>query len=127
VADVAQEKGKWGVTYDWYGSCKVERCLTAPYWVWGPIYAKITEETKAGTYKPGWDYFDAETGALGLKLWKVGDPRVSRNDPAVIQEVRDLLAQMLAGEFTRFRCVHRTHQLTARAMWFCPRSKPAAG
>ena len=23
VADVAQEKGKWGVTYDWYGSCKV--------------------------------------------------------------------------------------------------------
>ncbi len=24
VADVAQEKGKWGVTYDWYGSCKVD-------------------------------------------------------------------------------------------------------
>jgi len=22
VADVAMEKGKWGVTYDWYGSCK---------------------------------------------------------------------------------------------------------
>ncbi len=35
VADVAQEKGKWGVTYDWYGSCKVDACLTAPYWVWG--------------------------------------------------------------------------------------------
>ncbi len=28
VADVAQEKGKWGITYDWFGSCKVERCLT---------------------------------------------------------------------------------------------------
>ncbi len=24
VADVAQEKGKWGITYDWIGSCKVE-------------------------------------------------------------------------------------------------------
>jgi basic membrane protein A len=29
VADVAQEKGKWGITYDWYGSCKVDACLTA--------------------------------------------------------------------------------------------------
>ena len=52
VADVAQEKGKWGVTYDWYGSCKVDACLTAPYWVWGPIYADITEKVIAGTYDP---------------------------------------------------------------------------
>ena len=52
VADVAQEKGKWGMTYDWYGSCKVERCLTAPYWVWGPIYAGIAEKVIAGTYVP---------------------------------------------------------------------------
>ena len=43
VADVAQEKGKWGITYDWVGSCKVERCLTALYWNWGPIYAKIAQ------------------------------------------------------------------------------------
>ncbi len=105
VADVAQEKGKWGVTYDWYGSCKVDACLTAPYWVWGPIYARIAEETKAGTYVPGWDYFDAETGALGLYGFMEGEelqPGVADLDPAVIQEVRDILAQMLAGEFTRF-------------------------
>ena len=105
VADVAQEKGKWGVTYDWYGSCKVDACLTAPYWVWGPIYARIAEETKAGTYVPGWDYFDAETGALGLYGFMEGQelqPGVADLDPAVIQEVRDILAQMLAGEFTRF-------------------------
>jgi basic membrane protein A and related proteins len=105
VADVAQEKGKWGVTYDWYGSCKVDACLTAPYWVWGPIYARITEETKAGTYVPGWDYFDAETGALGLYGFMEGEelpPGVADLDPAVVQEVRDILDQMLAGEFTRF-------------------------
>jgi basic membrane protein A and related proteins len=105
VADVAQEKGKWGVTYDWYGSCKVDACLTAPYWVWGPIYARITEETKAGTYVPGWDYFDAETGALGLYGFMEGEelpPGVAELDPAVVQEVRDILDQMLAGEFTRF-------------------------
>jgi len=105
VADVAQEKGKWGVTYDWYGSCKVDACLTAPYWVWGPVYADITEQVVAGTYKPGWQYFDAETGALGLYGFMEGQemqPGVKDLDPAVIAEVQDILAKMLAGEFTRF-------------------------
>ena len=105
VADVAQEKGKWGVTYDWYGSCKVERCLTAPYWIWGPVYSDITERVIAKTYKPGWDYFDAETGALGLVGFMEGDtlpPGVAELAPEVVQEVRDIMAKMLAGEFTRF-------------------------
>ncbi len=53
AGDVAQEKGKWGVNYDWEGACKVERCLTAPYWNWGPIYAGIAEQTIAGTYVAG--------------------------------------------------------------------------
>ena len=105
VADVAQEKGKWGVTYDWYGSCKVDACLTAPYWVWGPIYSGITEKVIAGTYVPGYDYFDAETGALGLFGFMDGQelqPGVADLDPEVIAMVKDTLAQMLAGEFTRF-------------------------
>jgi len=105
VADVAQEKGKWGVTYDWYGSCKVERCLTAPYWVWGPEYVRITEGTIDGTYTPGWDYFDAETGALGLYGFMEGqEMTMGQKDlpPEVISEVQDTLAKMLAGEFTRF-------------------------
>jgi len=105
VADVAMEKGKWGVTYDWYGSCKVERCLTAPYWLWGTVYADITKRVIAGTYTPGWDYFDADTGALGLYGFMEGEklpPGVAELDPAVVQEVRDILAQMLAGTYTRF-------------------------
>jgi basic membrane protein A len=105
VADVAQEKGKWGVTYDWYGSCKVERCLTAPYWVWGPEYARITQGTIDGTYVPGWDYFDSETGALGLYGFMEGQEMTSGVKdlpPEVIAEVEDTLAKMLAGEFTRF-------------------------
>ncbi len=105
VADVAQELGKWGVTYDWYGSCKVDHCLTAPYWVWGPIYAKITEGVIAGTYVPGWDYFDADTGALGLYGFMEGQElTMGMQDlpPEVIQEVRNTLALMLAGEFDRF-------------------------
>ena len=104
-ADVAQEKGKWGVTYDWSGSCKVEHCLTAPYWNWGPIYADIAKQVAAGTYKPGFQYFDAETGGLGLYGFMEGQELTSGVkdlDPAVIQEVRDTLAKMLKGEFNRF-------------------------
>ena len=104
-ADVAQEKGKWGVTYDWVGSCKIERCLTAPYWNWGATYSRVAEGVSGGTYKVGWDYFDAETGGLGLFGLMEGQELTSgmKELPAdVIQEVRDILAKMLTGEFTRF-------------------------
>ncbi len=43
VAQVAEEKGKWGVTYDHPESCTSPACLTAPYWIWGPEYARIVE------------------------------------------------------------------------------------
>ncbi len=43
VADVAQAKGKWGITYDHYSSCKVDHCLTTIYWIWGPAYANIAD------------------------------------------------------------------------------------
>ncbi|MCX6066618.1 MAG: BMP family ABC transporter substrate-binding protein, partial [Chloroflexi bacterium] len=96
---------KWGITYDFVGSCKVERCLTAPYWNWGPEYARITKAVIDKTYVPGWDYFDANTGALGLYGFMEGQELTAGMkdlDPAVIQEVRDLLAKMQKGEFTRF-------------------------
>jgi len=105
VADVAQEKGKWGVTYDWAGSCKVERCLTTPYWNWGPIYAKITEGVRDGTYQVGWDYFDVDSGGLGLYGLMEGEELTSGMKdlpPEVIEEVKAILAKMEAGEFTRF-------------------------
>jgi len=105
VADVAQEKGKWGVTYDWVGSCKVDACLTAPYWLWGPVYGEITEGVIAGTYEAGWHYFDADTGGLALFGFMEGQeltPGMADLPPEVIQQVRDTLAQMLAGEFDRF-------------------------
>jgi basic membrane protein A len=105
VADVAQEKGKWGITYDWSGSCKVDRCLTAPYWNWGPVYASITQGVIDGTYTPGWDYFDADSGGLGLFGFMEGQELTTGMQdlpPEVIQTVRDTLAQMLAGQFTRF-------------------------
>jgi basic membrane protein A len=105
VADVAQEKGKWGITYDWSGSCKVERCLTAPYWNWGSVYAKIAQGVSDGTYTVGWDYFDFDSGGLGLFGFMEGQtPTKGVQDlpPDVIQTVKDTLAKMEAGQFNRF-------------------------
>ncbi len=105
VADVATEKGKWGVTYDWVGSCKVDGCLTAPYWNWGPVYANIAKGVKEGTYKVGWDYFDGDTGGLGLYGFMEGQQLTKGMQdlpPEVIQEVKDLVAKSLKGEFGRF-------------------------
>jgi basic membrane protein A len=104
-ADVAQQKSKWGITYDWAGGCKAERCLTAPYWNWGPIYAKITKAVIDGSYKVGYDYFDADSGGLGLYGFMEGQQPtkgVADLPPETLQMVKDTLAKMQKGEFTRF-------------------------
>jgi basic membrane protein A len=104
-ADVAMAKNKWGITYDYEGSCKAERCLTAPYWNWGPVYTKIAQGVKDKTYKPGFDYFDADSKGLGLYGFMDGQKLTKGMEdlpPADIQMVKDTLAQMLAGKFNRF-------------------------
>jgi basic membrane protein A and related proteins len=105
VAQVAAEKGKWGVTYDHPASCSLDACLTAPYWVWGPEYARIAEQVKAGTYVAGYEYFDADSGAMGLYGFMEGEtpqPGIADLPEEDVQLVRDTLASMLAGEFDRF-------------------------
>ena len=105
VADVAQEKGKWGITYDYVGSCKVEHCLTTIYWNWGPIYTKIANGVVDGSYKPGFDYFDADSGSLGLFGFMEGQSMTKGTSDLPAEDlklVQDTLASMLAGKFTRF-------------------------
>ena len=73
--------------------------------IWSSFRVPTTEKVIAGTYEPGWDYFDAETGALGLYGFMEGQemqPGVKDLDPEVIAMVEEILAQMIAGEFTRF-------------------------
>jgi basic membrane protein A and related proteins len=104
-ADVAMAKNKWGITYDFEGSCKAERCLTTPYWNWGPVYTKIAQGVKDKSYKPGFDYFDADSGGLGLYGFMPGQQLTKGMQdlpPEVIQSVKDQLAQMQAGKMTRF-------------------------
>lgn len=105
VADVATEKGKWGITYDYKGSCKAERCLTTPYWNWGPVYTRVIKGIQDKTYKVGWDYFDVDSGGLGLYGFMDGETPtkgVMELPKEDVQMVKDLLAQMKAGKFTRF-------------------------
>lgn len=101
----ADREGVYGITYDWSGSCTLDECLTAPYWIWGPVFVRIVEAVKAGTYEYGWDYFEASEGGLGLYGFMEGEtpqPGVASLPEEDVQAVRDLLAKMTAGEFTRF-------------------------
>ena len=105
VADVAKEKGKWAVTYDHIDSCKNDACLTAPYWIWGPEYTRIAEAVKAKSYTAGYEYFDADSKAMGLYGFMDGQspqPGVASLPAADVQKVKDTLASMLAGTFNRF-------------------------
>ena len=105
VTDSALAKGKWAVTYDHPSSCKNDACLTAPYWIWGPEYLRIAEQVQAKTYKAGYEYFDADSKAMGLFGFMDGEtPQKGVTDLSAedVQKVRDTLAKMLAGEFGRF-------------------------
>jgi basic membrane protein A len=105
AGDVATEKNKWGVNYDWVGNCTTQGCLTSIYWNWGRVYAKIAADTKAGTYKPGFEYFGAELGAMGIYGFMEGQtPRpgiegIAADDLKLFQ---DTLKAALDGAFTRF-------------------------
>jgi len=108
AADVAAEKNKWGVTYDHPSSCRVQQCLTAPYWIWGPEYARIAEQVKAKTYKAGYEYFDANSKAMGLFGFMEGEtpqPGVADLPADDVQKVKDTLATMLGSSTARFDIV----------------------
>lgn len=101
----AAPEGKWGITYDYVGNCTIPACLTSMYWNWGPVYADIVERSRAGEYVGGSEYFEGDTGALGLFGFMEGEtpqPGVADLPEEDLAMIRDTLAAMLAGEFTRF-------------------------
>ncbi len=101
----AAPEGKWGITYDYKGNCTSDRCLTSMYWNWGPVYAAIVEKSREGTWKGGWEYFDADSGGLGLFGFMEGEtpqPGVKDLPEEDLALIRDTLDKMLKGEFNRF-------------------------
>lgn len=101
----AAPEGKWGVTYDYVGNCTLPACLTSLYWNWGPIYSDIVERSRAGEYAGGAEYFETDSGGLGLFGFMEGEtpqPGVEGLPEEDLTLIRDTLASMLAGEITRF-------------------------
>lgn len=101
---VAGEHGLYGIGYDSNNACDVdlEHCLTTPYWNWGPLYVDMIGEMQAGTWTPDDIYFDTDSGALGLLGFMEGEEPLAGVPEEVIEPVRELLDQMLSGEFDRF-------------------------
>jgi basic membrane protein A len=101
---VAGEQGQWGVGYDSRNACDVdpEHCLTTPYWNWGPQYVELIQQMMDDSFTPADIYFDVDSGSLGL-LGFMEDQEPAPGVPEeVIPQVQELLAQMVAGEMTRF-------------------------
>jgi len=100
----AANAGKWAFTYDYVNSCSPapEKCLGTPYWNWGPVYLDIVKQIQAGTWKPGNDYRDADSGIVGLYGFMEGQKPQPGVPEDVIPLVQAKLADMLAGKFTRF-------------------------
>ncbi len=103
--DYKEGNGKWGIPYDWDGSCASERCLTLPYWIWGSVYTSIVEGIRDGSYTPGRHYFDGDARGLGLVGFMEGEelPKGLQDLPEeTLAYVRDYIADLEAGKITRF-------------------------
>jgi len=100
----AAAAGKWAFTYDYVDSCSPapEKCLGTPYWNWGPVYLNIIKQIQAGTWKPGNEYLDADSGIVGFYGFMEGQTPQPGVPASVIPLVKAKLADMLAGKFTRF-------------------------
>ncbi|MCB8945274.1 MAG: BMP family ABC transporter substrate-binding protein [Ardenticatenaceae bacterium] len=105
AAAQAAPDGKWGITYNYEGSCSSDKCLTAGYWNWGIVYSDIVEKSKAGTWKGGWEYFDADSGAMGLYGFMEGQelqPGVAELPEEDLAMIRDVFERAISGDFDRF-------------------------
>ena len=101
---VAGEGGNYGVGYDSNNACDIdpEHCLTTPYWNWGPQYVSLIQSMIEGSFVGDDVYFDVDSGSIGLLGFMEGQEPAPGVPADVIPQVQELLAQMLAGEFTRF-------------------------
>jgi basic membrane protein A len=69
------------------------------------VYVRISEGVSDGSYQPGWDYFDSDSGGLGLFGFMEGQeltPGMADLPADVIDQVRTLMAQFNSGEKNRF-------------------------
>lgn len=100
----AKDAGKWAIGYDSQNACQVapERCLTTPYWDWGPVYIDLVKRIQAGSWRGGSEYLDVASGIVGLYGFMAKQSVPSGVPAEAAAAVKELLAKMRAGSFTRF-------------------------
>jgi basic membrane protein A and related proteins len=121
----AKDAGKWAIGYDSVNACQVapERCLTTPYWTWGPVYIDLVQRVQAGKFKGSAEYLDVGRNVVGLYGFMPGEllpaaiptslmvsvpppptgaGMTAKSERPVHLVVKDLLARMQGGAFTRF-------------------------
>jgi len=98
----AANAGKWALTYDYINSCSPapEKCLGAEYWNWGPVYFDVIKQIRAGTWKGGNVWLDADKGIVGFYGFMDGQTPQPGVPAEVVPLVKAKLADMLAGKFT---------------------------
>jgi len=100
----AGQAGKWGIGYDSSNACAAtpDRCLTATYWNWGPVYADMVKQIRDGTWKPADYYLETDSGIVALLGFEDGQIPAPGVPASVVPKIRELHARMKKGEFTRF-------------------------
>ncbi len=100
----AKDAGKWAIGYDSQNACQVapERCLTTPYWDWGPVYIELVKRMQAGSWRGTSEYLDVASGIVGLHGFMAKQSVPAGVPAGAAAAVKELLAKMRAGSFTRF-------------------------
>ncbi len=100
----AAERGYTGIAYDSSNACVglEANCLGVPYWNWGPLYVDIVKRVREGTWVPEDYYGSTADGLVGFYGFMEGQEPYPKVPETVIPQVREVLAQMQAGQFTRF-------------------------
>ncbi|MCB0256278.1 MAG: BMP family ABC transporter substrate-binding protein, partial [Anaerolineae bacterium] len=101
----AAPDGKWGITYDYQYNCTNPQCLTSMYWNWGPVYANIVDQSRNGEYVGGWEYFDSDTGGMGLFGFGEDEelmPGVASIPDEDLAMIKETYMKFLSGELDRF-------------------------
>jgi len=98
----AANAGKWALTYDYINSCSPapKNCLGTEYWNWGPVYLDIVKQIRAGSWKPGNVWLDANSGIVGFYGFMPGQTPQPGVPDSVKPLVQAKLADMLAGKYT---------------------------
>ena len=98
----AAERERWAIGYDSDNACAAspERCLTTPYWSWGPIYADLVKRMRAGEWVGVNDYRDVSSGIVGLSGFMTGQTPAAGVPAEVVPKVREVLQRMQQGKLT---------------------------